>query len=50
MQRIQLETLSPRTLTDKEVVHYVTLYATSQIPAAWVEEVVARLAALVDNE
>jgi hypothetical protein len=50
MQRIQLETLSPRTLTDKEIVHYVTLYATSQIPAAWVEEVVARFAAIVDKK
>ena len=50
MQRVQLEAMNPRTLTDKELVHDVTLYATAQIRLIWVEEVVARLAALVDNE
>ena len=50
MQRIQLETLKPHMLTDKELVHYATLCAPSDLPPAWVEELVKRLAALVDAE
>jgi hypothetical protein len=50
MQRVQLEAVNPRTLTDKELVHYVTLYATAQIPLIWVEEVVARFTAIVDKK
>jgi len=49
MQRIQLDAVKPHMLTDEELVHYATLCAPSDLPPAWVEELVKRLAELVDS-
>jgi hypothetical protein len=48
MQRVQLEALNPRILTDEEMAHYATLYPASELPFEWVEELVKRFVALLD--
>jgi len=50
MQRVQLDSLNPRTLTDKELVNYATLYPAAELPTAWVAELVNRLADITDSK
>jgi len=50
MQRVQLDSVNPRPLTNKELVHYATLYAAAELPTAWVEELVKRLAEIADGK
>lgn len=40
--------IQPASLTDKELVHYATLERPEDLPPAWVDEIVKRLAARVD--
>jgi hypothetical protein len=37
-------------LTDKELAHYATLHAAGELPPEWVDELVKRFAALVDDK
>jgi hypothetical protein len=48
MQRIQLETVSPRFLTDEELAHYITLHAAGELPLEWVGELIQRFVKLLD--
>ena len=50
MQRVQLEALNPRVLTDEEMAHYATLYPASELPFEWVAELVKRFVAFVDAD
>ena len=50
MQRVQLDSLSPRALTNEELVHYATLYPAAELPTVWVEELVKRLADSTDSK
>ncbi len=42
MQRVQLESLKPSMLSDKELARYITLNTPEQLPNSWVAEVVER--------
>ena len=47
MQRIQLNSVSPRMLSDEELAHYATLHAAGELPPEWVDELVKRFALLL---
>ena len=42
MQRVQLESLKPSMLSDKELARYITLNTPEELPSSWVAEVVER--------